>query len=119
MTPKTTWRRPVKPTPKPCPNCGRQVLAGLDAPVAALPVIIDAEVLTREGELLMILASVKMYGTDHHNAICTRTSGQVLKQNRTFNIHRVHDCDKPTPAHLVAPPPTKPAAAHYTEKAPF
>jgi hypothetical protein len=94
------------------------VLAGLDAPVAALPVVIDAEVLTREGELLMILAATRLYGTDHHNAICTRTAGQVLKQNRTFNIHRIHDCDQPTPAHLVAPPRTK-TKPTYTEEPPF
>jgi hypothetical protein len=119
MSKSKTWRKPPKPKPTACDTCQRQVLAGLDARVAALPVVIDAEVLTREGELLMILASVKLYGTDRGNEIVTRTSGQVLKQNRAYNIHRVHDCDQPTPAHLVAPPPTKPAAAHYTEKAPF
>jgi hypothetical protein len=114
----TTWRKPPKPKPTACDTCQRQVLAGLDARVAALSVVIDAETLTREGELLMILASVKLYGTDRGNEIVTRTSGQVLKQNRAYNIHRVHDCDQPTPAHLIAPPPTK-TKPTYTEEPPF
>lgn len=115
---KTTYRQPTKPAPKPCPECGRKVLAGLDGRVAALPVVIDAEVLTREGELINIVNSVKMYATNMRGEILRRTAGEVLHHINGLDIHRVHDCEHPTPAHLLKPAPVKPTVEHH-EGLPF
>lgn len=103
-----TYRQPAKPTPKPCPRCKRLVLAGLDARAAALSVVIDAEVLTRDGELVNIVNSVAMYATNLHNEILRRTSGEVLKHPSHLDMHRVHDCDVVTPAQFVKPAKSKP-----------
>ena len=118
MTKSPHYRRPVKPAPKPCPDCGRKVLAGLDGRAAALPVVIDAEVLTREGELVNIVNSVKMYATNPQGDILRRTAGEILHHVAMLDIHRVHDCEHLTPAHLVKPAPVKPTPKHY-EGLPF
>jgi hypothetical protein len=118
MTKSPHYRRPVKPAPKPCPECGRKVLAGLDGRAAALPVVIDAEVLTREGELVNIVNSVKMYATNPQGEILRRTAGEILHHVAMLDIHRVHDCEHLTPAHLVKPAPVKPAVKHC-DKPPF
>ena len=114
-----TYRRPVKPAPKPCPDCGRKVLTGLDGRVAALEVTIDADILTREGELVFIVTGVKMYATNMHLEIIHRRPAEVLKHPRTLNMHRVHDCDNPTPESFIAPPLPKPTAAPISEEVPF
>lgn len=61
MTKQTTYRKPAKPTPKPCRKCGRMTLTGLDAPVAAITVTIDAAPLTRDAELIYIVASFSLF----------------------------------------------------------
>lgn len=119
MAKPKTYRRPVKPTPKPCRKCGRKVLTGLDGRVAALEVTIDADVLTRNGELVFIVTGVKMYATNTHNEIIRRHPAEVLKRTRNLNMHRVHDCDNPTPEAFIAPPPPKPTAAPISEEVPF
>jgi hypothetical protein len=116
MTP--TYRRPTKPAPKPCPDCGRKVLAGLDGRVAALPVVIDAEVLTREGELVGIVNSVKMYATNPQGEILRRTAGEVLHPVAMLDMHRVHDCEQPTPPAFIKSLPIKPTA-NASEEVPF
>jgi hypothetical protein len=87
--------------------------------MAAWLVTIDAEALTREGELLMIVAGVRMYATNRRHEILTRSSAQIIAANPMFQIHREHDCAKPTPAHLIAPPPIKPSKPLDTEGLPF
>jgi hypothetical protein len=118
MTMTPNYRRPVKPTPKPCPDCGRKVLAGLDGRAAALPVVIDADILTREGELVNIVKSVKMYATNPQGEILRRTAGEILHHVAMLDIHRVHDCEQPTPPAFIKPLPKKPAAI-ISEDVPF
>ena len=107
MTKAKIYRQPAKPTPKPCPRCRRKVLAGLDGRAAALSVVIDAEVLTRDGELVNIVNLVPMYATNSQGDILRRTSGEVLKHGDHLDIHRVHDCDVVTPAQFVKPAKSK------------
>lgn len=102
-----TYRQPAKPSPKPCRSCNRQVLAGLDASAAALSVVIDAEALTREGELLMIVAGIKVYATNTRDDILRRTAAEVLAHGDHLTMHREHDCAKATPVNLIAPTPPK------------
>ena len=119
MTKQTTYRRPAKPTPKPCHKCGRKILTGLDAPVAAMTVTIDAEALTRDAELIYIVTGVALYATNAKGEILHQSPGQVLKHRDTLTMHRVHDCDQPTPAALVKPtPPPKPPTP-TSEEVPF
>lgn len=95
------YRQPPRPTPKPCPQCKRKVLAGLDGRVAALPVVIDAEVLTRDGELINIVNGVKMYATNPQGEILRRSANEVLHHVPMLEMHRVHDCAVITPAQLI------------------
>ena len=104
MARATTYRQPSKPTPKPCHRCKRKVLAGLDARAAALPVVIDVEVLTREGELVNIVAGVDMYATNTQGDILRRNASEVLNHGEHLSMHRVHDCDVVTAARFVQPP---------------
>jgi len=115
----STYRQPAKPSPKPCPSCRRQVIAGLDARAAALSVVIDAETLTRDGELLMIVAGVSVYATNTHGDILRRCHGEVLAHGEHLTMHREHDCAKPTPAHLIKPTPPKPQRTPTSEEVPF
>jgi hypothetical protein len=119
MTIKKIYRQPSKRTSKPCPSCKRLVLAGLDARAAALSVVIDAEVLTREGELLMIVAGVNVYATNTQGDIVRRNASEVLRHAEHLKMHREHDCEQLTPAHLIAPPPIKPSKPPHTEGLPF
>lgn len=115
----STYRQPAKPSPKPCPSCRRQVIAGLDARAAALSVVIDAETLTRDGELLMIVAGVKVYATNSQSEILRRNPAEVLRHGDHLVMHREHDCAQPTPAHLIAPPAPKPQRTPTSEEVPF
>lgn len=108
MARATTYKTPAKPSPKPCHRCKRLVLAGLDARAAALSVVIDAEVLTRDGELVNIVNLVPMYATNSQGDILRRTSGEVLHHGEHLDMHRVHDCAKATPALFVKPTKSKP-----------
>ena len=107
MTKQTTYRKPAKPTPKPCRKCGRMTLTGLDAPAAALVVTIDADVLTRDAELIYIVTGVAMYATNVRGEILQQCPGQVLKRRDNLDMHRVHDCDQVTPEALIKPTPLK------------
>jgi hypothetical protein len=89
------------------------VLAGLDGRAAALSVVIDAEVLTRDGELVNIVNLVPMYATNAQGEIMRRTSGEVLHHGEHLDMHRVHDCDVVTPAQFVKP--TKPKPIHTND----
>jgi hypothetical protein len=110
-----TYRQPAKPSPKPCPSCKRLVLAGLDGRAAALSVVIDAEVLTRDGELVNIVNLVPMYATNSQGDILRRTSGEVLHHGEHLDMHRVHDCDVVTPAQFVKPAKSKPIHTNTDE----
>ena len=114
-----TYRQPAKATPKSCSSCKRLVLAGLDGPAAALSVVIDAEPLTRDGELLMIVAGVKVFATNSRSEILRRSPAEVLRHGEHLTMHREHDCAKATPAHLVAPPAPKPTRTASDEEVPF
>jgi hypothetical protein len=94
------------------------VLAGLDGRVAALPVVIDAEVLTRDGELIGIVNGVKMYATNPQGDILRRTAGEILHHVAMLEIHRVHDCNQVTPPAFIKPLPKKPATI-ISEDVPF
>jgi hypothetical protein len=94
------------------------VLAGLDGRAAALPVVIDADILTREGELVNIVNGVKMYATNPQGEILRRTAGEILHHVAMLNIHQVHNCDQPTPPAFIKPLPKKPAAI-TSEEVPF
>ena len=115
MTNPPTYRRPTKPSPKPCGRCRRLVLAGLDASAAAFSVVIDAEPLTRDGELLMIVAGVKVFATNSRSEILRRSPGEVIAHGDHLMMHREHDCANATPAHLVAPPKPKPIHTNTDE----
>jgi hypothetical protein len=119
MVRATTYKKPAKPTPKPCHRCRRLVLAGLDARAAALPVVIDAEPLTRDGELLMIVAGVKVFATNSRSEILRRSPSEVIAHGEHLTMHREHDCANATPAHLVAPPKPKPIHTNTDEDVPF
>lgn len=119
MSAASTWRRPSKPTPQPCPKCGRKFFTGLDGRVAALPAVIDAEPLTRNGALLMIVAGVRLYGMNMRREIIRRTAAEILAGNPTLTIHRAHDCAAPTPPALIEPEPIKPPKPLHTEGLPF
>lgn len=114
-----TYKAPAKPTPKPCRSCKRQVIAGLDSRAAALSVVIDAEALTRDGELLMIVAGIGVYATNSQNEILRRNASEVLYHGEHLTMHRDHDCNKPTPAHLIKPTPPKPRRMTNDEDVPF
>lgn len=118
MTSKT-YRQPAKPTPKPCHRCKRKVLAGLDARAAALSVVIDAEALTRDGELLMIVAGIKVYATNSRDEILRRSHAEVLAHGDHLRMHREHECANPTPGHLIQPPAPKPRRITSDEEVPF
>jgi len=114
------YRKPTAPSKAAkCTNCGRSTLAGLDGKTVALPVVIDAEVLTREGELVNIVNSVKMYATNPQGEILRRTAGEILHHVAMLDIHRVHDCDNPTPAQFVKQPPPPKTAPRNSEEVPF
>lgn len=115
----STYKAPSKPTPKPCRSCKRLVLAGLDARAAALSVVVDAEVLTRDGELLMIVAGVSVYATNSQSEILRRNAGEVLAHGEHLTMHREHDCAKTTPAHLIKPTPPKTRRTTNDEEVPF
>ena len=119
MTKQTTYRKPAKPTPKPCRKCGRMTLTGLDAPVAAITVTIDAAPLTRDAELIYIVTGVAMYATNIRGEILQQSPGQILKRRESLTMHRVHDCDQPTPEAFIrpTPPPTPPTPT--SEEVPF
>ena len=119
MTKAKTYRQPSKPTPKPCPSCKRQVISGLDGRAAAFSVVIDAEALTRDGELLMIVAGIKVYATNSRDEILRRSHAEVLKHGEHLTMHRKHDCEKPTPGHLIQPPKPKPHRTTNDEEVPF
>jgi hypothetical protein len=119
MAIKKTYRQPTKTTPKPCRNCKRKVLAGLDARAAALSVVIDAETLTRDGELLLIVAGVKVYATNSQGDILRRSHAEVLKHGEHLTMHREHDCGKPTPGHLIEQPKPKTHRTASDEDVPF
>ena len=118
MTSKT-YRQPSKPTPKPCPSCKRQVISGLDGRAAAFSVVIDAEALTRDGELLMIVAGIKVYATNSRDEILRRSHAEVLAHGDHLRMHREHECAKPTPAHLIKPTPLKTHRTTSDEEVPF
>ena len=119
MTRASTYKKPAKPSPKPCGRCRRLVLAGLDAGAAALSVVIDAEPLTRDGELLMIVAGVRVFATNTRSEILRRSPSEVLAHGEHLMMHREHDCANATPAHLVAPPKPKPQRNANDEEVPF
>jgi hypothetical protein len=119
MAIKKTYKAPSKPTPKPCPSCKRLVLAGLDGRAAALSVVIDAEVLTRDAELLMIIAGTNVYATNSRDEILRRNPSEVLAHGEHLQMHREHDCAKTTPAHLIAPTPPKTQRTTNDEEVPF
>ena len=119
MARASTYKTPAKPSPKPCRRCRRLVLAGLDARAAALPVVIDAEPLTRDGELLMIVAGVKVFATNTRSEILRRSPREVIAHGEHLTMHREHDCAQATPAHLVAPPKPKPRPIANDEEVPF
>lgn len=113
------YKTPAKPTPKPCQSCKRLVLAGLDGRAAALPVVIDAEPLTRDGELLMIVAGVRVFATNTRSEILRRSAAEVLRHGEHLTMHREHDCALVTPAHLVAPLAPKTQRTTNDEEVPF
>jgi hypothetical protein len=119
VTKAKTYKAPAKPTPKPCRSCGRLVLAGLDGRAAALSVVIDAEVLTRDAELLMIIAGTNVYATNSRDEILRRNPSEVLAHGEHLQMHREHDCAKTTPAHLIAPTPPKTQRTTNDEEVPF
>ena len=119
MARATTYKAPAKPSPKPCHRCRRLVLAGLDASAAAFSVVIDAEPLTRDGELLMIVAGVKVFATNSRSEILRRSPSEVIAHGEHLTMHREHDCAQATPAHLVAPPAPKPQRIANDEDVPF
>ena len=119
MVRATTYKAPAKPSPKPCGRCRRLVLAGLDASAAAFSVVIDAEPLTRDGELLMIVAGVKVFATNSRSEILRRSPSEVIAHGEHLTMHREHDCAKATPAHLVAPPKPKPRPIANDEEVTF
>ena len=86
-----------------CPQCRAKVLVGLDADACAFTVTIDPATLTRDGELIYIVAGDLMYALKPSGQILRRSHAEILKRPRHFTIHREHQCDKPTPAHLLAP----------------
>jgi hypothetical protein len=114
-----TYRQPSKPTPKPCPKCKRLVLAGWDGRAAALAVVIDAETLTRDGELVNIVNGVKMYATNTQGDILRRTAGEVLHHGNHLDMHREHDCEKKTPPVFIKPAPIKPPRVTNDKEVPF
>ena len=115
MARATTYKAPAKPSPKPCGRCRRLVLAGLDAAAAAFSVVIDAEPLTRDGELLMIVAGVRVFATNSRTEILRRSPSEVIAHGDHLTMHREHDCAQATPAHLVAPPKPKPIHTNTDE----
>ena len=119
MVIKKTYKAPSKPTPKPCRTCKRLVLAGLDARAAALSVVIDAETLTRDGELLMIVGGIKVYATNTQGDILRRNASEVLAHGEHLAMHREHDCAKATPAQLIKPTPPKTHRMTNDEEVPF
>jgi len=114
------YRRPsaVSKTVK-CRTCGRKTITGLDGRRAALPVVIDPEVLTRDAELVYIVIGVPVYGMSRNGDIIRRNSAEVLKHPATMDMHRVHDCDNPTPAEFVKPVPPPEPTAPTSEEVPF
>lgn len=113
------YRQPAKPIPKPCQSCRRLVLAGLDGSAVAFSVVIDAEPLTRDGELLMIVAGIAVFATNTRSEILRRNPAEVLHHGDHLSMHRVHDCAQPTPAHLIKPAPPKPQRTANTDEVPF
>lgn len=94
-------------------------LTGLDAPVAAMTVTIDAAPLTRDAELIYIVTGVAIYATNIRGEILQQKPSQVLKRRDNLTMHRVHDCDQPTPEPFTrpTPPPTPPMP--NSEEVPF
>lgn len=119
MSNPKTYRKTSKPTPQPCPKCGRKSFAGLDGRLAALPAVVDAEPLTRNGALLMIVAGVRLHGMNKRGEIIRRTAAEILAGNPSLSIHRAHDCAAPTPPALIEPEPVKTPKPLHTEGLPF
>jgi hypothetical protein len=116
----TKYRRPApKSKATQCGKCGRDVYAGLDGYSAALPVVVDAAVLTRDAELVYIVTGVKTYGMNANGQILCRTPAEVLKHSRTVEMHRVHDCATPTPEEFMKPTPPPTTAPPTSKDVPF
>ena len=85
-----------------CARCRVKVLVGLDADACAFSVRIDPAALTREGELIYIVAGVKMFALKTSGQILRRSHAEILKRAGHFTIHLEHVCDTVVPAHLLA-----------------
>ena len=100
----TKYRRPAPPSKAgKCDKCGRSTLAGLDGDMVALPVVVDAAVLTRDAELVYIVTGVPCYATNRQGQIIRRSPAEVLKHPDHLDMHRVHDCQTPTPEEFMKP----------------
>jgi hypothetical protein len=87
--------------------------------MVALPVVIDAAVLTRDAELVYIVTGVPCYATNRQGQIIRRIPAEVLKHPNHLEMHRVHDCATPTPEEFMKPTPPPTTAPPTSEDVPF
>jgi len=80
-----------------CPKCHTQIIAGLDAPIAALDVNIDPTPLTRRQQLTYLIQNRPQYDIDRAGRINHRTPQAINHAQPTPGTtrHAKHICGQP------------------------
>lgn len=91
----------------PCSKCGAHIRSGLDDDACALSVRVDDEPLTRNGELLAILAGRKTYMLVQDRLY--RRDHWSIRKAAEYPVAD-HRCWEPLPLQWLQPPPPPPPA---------
>jgi hypothetical protein len=95
-----------------CPDCGADVLTGLDADWCGLPVTLDKQPVDELGEALAVLTARRTYdvrsrGGRSHSREMEERNVIRMRQRRYWPVHAVHVCGQPLP---TPPPVDQPTA---------
>ena len=78
-------------TTKPCPRCGRTVLAALDE---GLPAEVDPARLDNTGEITALLDGRKTYTLTGGKELIHRDAGRIRHGHLRGSIHAEHQCKR-------------------------
>lgn len=88
--------------PSRCRDCGANTWHGLDADRAAIPVHVDRDPISRDVELLAIVAGRALYERSADGVLYRRPPRRALTwQPRSLTVHPVHVCGAVLPAATV------------------
>ena len=101
-----------------CAPCWTYTLAGIDADVAGLPVAVDNFPLSRQGELLAVVAGRAVYALDIRGEL-HRRDRWALRRPSKEPVLAEHRCGQPLPAAWLAPATPRPRPSTSDEGMPF